>query len=274
MPRSVSGVISLITDYGLKDPYVGLVKAVILSINPRANIVDISHEVSSYDVAEASYILLSSYKFFPEGTIFVVVVDPGVGSSRKVLLVETSRYFFIGPDNGVLRPAVDEDGIVRIINVINDKYFRKPVSTTFHGRDIFGPVAAYLSLGVDPSEFGPELTIREISEPKIDFFCEKIGDWVRTSVMYIDRFGNAITSCRIEKFFELVGELRESQQVTIRVRGVESYRGVYYKTFSFAKPGEIVLYTGSTGFMEIGVNLSSFAKKIGCRRGEEIWISA
>ncbi|MGC9010016.1 MAG: SAM hydrolase/SAM-dependent halogenase family protein [Sulfolobales archaeon] len=273
MPRELSGIIGLITDYGLKDPYVGSLKASILSINPRVSIVDISHEVSNFDVAEGAYILLSSYKIFPRGTVFVVVVDPGVGSSRKALLIETTNYYFIGPDNGVLRPAADEDGILRVINLTNDKYFRKPVSPTFHGRDIFGPVAAYLTLGVEPEKFGEIIDPRDITEAKIDLYCDKFGDWVKTYVIYIDKFGNAVTGCRIERFFELVKDLRESQQVIIRVRGVESYRGVYYRTFSLAKPGEIILYTGSTGFMEIGVNLSSFAKKIGCRRGDEIWIS-
>jgi len=272
MPRELSGIIGLITDYGLKDPYVGSMKASMLSINPRITIVDISHEISSFDIAEASYVLLSSYRIFPRGTIFVVVVDPGVGSSRKALLIETNNYYFIGPDNGVLRPAADEDSILRIINITNDKYFRKPVSSTFHGRDIFGPVASYLTLGIDPLDFGELIDLKDISDPKLELSCSKFGDWVKTNIIYIDKFGNAITGCRIERFYELVKDLRESQQVIIRVRGVESYRGVYYRTFSLAKPGEIILYTGSTGFMEIGVNFASFAKKIGCRRGDEIWI--
>jgi S-adenosylmethionine hydrolase len=273
MAEKPSKLIALLTDYGYKDPYVGAVKGVILSINPRAVIIDISHEISSYDISEASYVLNSVYKEYPEGTIFVVVIDPGVGSSRRGVLVETRRYYFIGPDNGVLRPAIDEDGIKRVILLNNEKYFRKPVSHTFHGRDIFASVAAYLSLGIDPSEFGETINPNTLIPSPLNIVCEKIDKWVRTFVIHIDRFGNVITGCRTDVLEKLLGHLRSYQEIFIRVRGVETYKGVFHMTFSMAKPGEIVMYPGSMGFIELGVYMSSFARKTNCKKGDELLIS-
>lgn len=270
MARRPSGIIALITDYSYRDPYVGAMKGVILSINPRSTVVDITHEVSSYDISEGAYMLLTTYREYPEGTVFVVVVDPGVGSSRRGILVETKRYYFVGPDNGVLRPAIDEDGIERVVSLTNERYFRKPVSHTFHGRDIFAPVAAHITLGVDPGEFGEILDPREISPPRINMICEKEDKWVKTNIMYIDHFGDIVTGCRTELFERLVEGLSPHREVMVRVRGVETYRGVYLTTFSLARPGEIVVYPGSTGFIEVAVYMSSFARKTNARRGDEI----
>ncbi|MEM1633489.1 MAG: SAM-dependent chlorinase/fluorinase [Sulfolobales archaeon] len=272
MPRKVSDIIALITDFGYRDPYVGAIKGVILSINPNARIIDITHEVAAYDIAEASYILLTTYREYPEGSIFVVVVDPGVGSSRRAIMIESKRYYFIGPDNGVLRPAAEDDGIERVIELSNSRFYRKPVSTTFHGRDIFAPVAAYLSLGIDPLEFGRIIDLKDLNESRLTRYCSREGEWIKTSVMYIDRFGNIVTGCRVSEVEEMIGGFKESQEYQIRVRGVESYKAVYQKSFSLAKPGEVVIYPGSMGYIEIAVYMSSFSRKTNSRKGDEIWI--
>ncbi|MEZ0290036.1 MAG: SAM-dependent chlorinase/fluorinase [Sulfolobales archaeon] len=272
MVRKISGIIALLTDYGYRDPYVGVLKGVILSINPNAKIIDVTHDITSYDIVEASYVLLTTYREFPEGTIFVVVVDPGVGSSRRAVLVESKRYFFIGPDNGVLRPAIDDDEVIRVVEITNDKYFRKPVSTTFHGRDIFAPVAAYLSLGTDPIEFGKVISISDLVKSRLVRQCVVEGGWVKTNIIHVDRFGNVITGCRVEELNSAIGGFREAGEYQIRVRGVESYRAVYHRSFSLAKPGEIVIYPGSMGYIEIAVYMSSFSKKTDSKRGDDIWI--
>lgn len=178
-------IITLLTDFGLEDNFVGVMKGVILGINPVARIVDITHNVRPQDIMSAAFLLKGSYRFFPKGTIHLVVVDPGVGSKRKAIIVKTMDYYFVGPDNGVLSIALSE--IEKIINITNEKYFLKSVSNTFHGRDVFAPVAGYLSKGVQLERFGRE--VREYK--KLDIPKVKAG---KGQIIYIDRFGNLVTN--------------------------------------------------------------------------------
>lgn len=204
------GVIVLLTDFGIQDPFIGVMKGVIKGINPEVDIIDLSHSVEPQSVRQAAFYLSISYEYFPKGSIFVCVVDPGVGSQREILLVETDGYYFIVPNNGLISYILkgqtvkmrvgdtvfqfhNGGGSERIIKVDNDYFFLKPVSNTFHGRDIFAPVAAYLSLSDNITLFGSEFKgeIVRIPKPK----CELVEDKIITEIAWIDRFGNLITAC-------------------------------------------------------------------------------
>lgn len=189
--RTPSPIITLLTDFGLEDAYVGLMKGVILEIDPAARIVDLTHCVPPQDITRAALILRSAVEYFPPGTIHVAVVDPGVGSSRRPLLVHTPRAAFVGPDNGVLVPAARQTGELRAYVLDQPSRFRQPVSQTFHGRDVFAPVAAHLSVGADPATLGtPTPHITELSLPR-----PRIAEGgVEGEVIYIDRFGNLVTN--------------------------------------------------------------------------------
>ena len=269
--RKPSGYITITTDYGLKDPYVGILKGVIKSIAPSAHIIDLVHEVEPFDIAGASYIIASSYKEFPEGTIHLVIVDPSVGSSRRPIAIVTRRYYFVGPDNGVLIPAAERDGIEMVINLDNPEYHRKPVSHTFHGRDIFAPAAAYIASGVSPEKLGTPVKPEELVRPPIEFICVKSRRSVRTKIIHIDRFGNAVTSCTHEEF-ETGAEINIGARVMIRARHGESYKAIYKESFSLVRPGEMVVYRGSLGYIEIGIYMGSLSRSTGLKRGDEILI--
>ena len=264
----MSTIIALMTDFGYKDPYVSLMKSIIYKINPKVKIIDLTHDIPSFDIHYASYILLVSYKYFPRGTIFVVVVDPGVGGSRRVLIIKTRNYLFVGPDNGVLYPAADDDGIVDIINVVNDKFFIKPTSNTFHGRDIFAPVAAYLSLGIDYKIFGNSVTIEDITKYEINI--HEFNESDRTicgRVIHIDKFGNIVLNIRYRQYnlYKLFTEAR----ISINDRNFKVKVG---KSFSSVGRGELVLYINSFNLMELGINMSNAAKTLGVKVGDSVCI--
>jgi S-adenosylmethionine hydrolase len=186
-------IITLTTDFGFKDPFVGVMKGVILGINPQAEIIDISHSITPQNILEASQVLSMSYSYFPPSTIHVAVVDPGVGGLRKPLLVVSDPYFFIGPDNGIFTPVFSQEqtGNVHVIHLSSANYFLPVKGATFHGRDIFAPVAAWLSKGVSSEKFGSEAEdYIKLSLPKATFD----GKTLSGEVVYIDCFGNAITN--------------------------------------------------------------------------------
>ena len=189
---SESKIITLTTDFGTSDPYVGIMKGVILSINPKAKIIDITHSIPPQDIISAGVTIKNSFSFFPEKTIHLAVVDPGVGSKRSPLLIKTEKYFFIGPDNGLFSSIISNEKIENIVKITNKNYFLKKVSRTFHGRDIFAPVTAHLSTGKRPDTFGPDLKnpiITPFPKPCIVNKNEAEGE-----VIHIDRFGNLLTN--------------------------------------------------------------------------------
>jgi S-adenosylmethionine hydrolase len=187
-------IITLLTDFGLDDEYVGVMKGVILSINPAAVIVDITHRVEPQGILQAAFLIRSAWRFFPERTIHVIVVDPGVGGSREILAYESNRQVFIAPDNGVLTLLLDETAADKAVCVRNSDYFLKPVSRTFHGRDVFAPVAAHLSRGTALTELGPAQDLKKILRLKVPkAFIDAAGAIVG-SIVSIDRFGNLITN--------------------------------------------------------------------------------
>ncbi len=242
-------LIVLLTDFGLKDHYVGVMKGVISGVCPEARLVDLTHEIPPQDVRAGAFVLGVAYRYFPEGTIFLGVVDPGVGTSRKGLLIEAGGYYFVGPDNGLFTWVVKKEGLSLAVELSNKSYFRPEISRTFHGRDIFAPVAAHLARGVPLLDFGPEL--KEIvmlpwPEPKEE------GLFLRGAVIYVDRFGNLITNISEEK-------LRcPPKKVLYQGREIP-----FFETYGLAPYGEPLALIGSEGFLEIAVSGGSAAERFG-----------
>ena len=237
-------VITLLTDFGTADYYVGAVKGAILSVNPDAVIVDITHEIPAQDVETGAFLLLAAHKTFPRGTIHVVVVDPGVGSTRRPIIVSANDQFFVGPDNGIFSYICAH----RTFHVTAEKYFRPNPSSTFHGRDIFAPVAAVLSTGVAPEQFGPEID-DEVRLPSLE---------TPLRIIHIDRFGNCVTNISRERF--------EGKSLSINGRTITAVRNFYGE----APEGEIFAIWGSAGFLEISVNGGSAAQVLGAKRGDSV----
>lgn len=259
-------MIALLTDFGRKDPYVGVMKGVIYRINPGARIVDLCHEVPPQDIREAAFILNSSYKYFPQGTIHVIVVDPGVGSERKIVCLKTSDYLFLAPDNGVLTFIRRKEKIEKIAEVSNRRYFLEEVSQTFQGRDIFAPVAAHLSQGVELTELGPGIShIRELKIPRVRFSDERLEG----EVIYIDRFGNLITNiARVD--LKGLEERFPDKRVRIVIGGREIRK--VNKSYAESKPGELLAILGSSNHLEISLNQGNAQRTLGLGRGEKVLI--
>jgi S-adenosyl-L-methionine hydrolase (adenosine-forming) len=240
-------VLTLTTDFGLADHYVAAMKGVILGIAPDAQIVDISHEVTPFAIEQGAYLIAQSYGYFPKRTVHVVVVDPGVGSQRRPLVMQAAGQYFVGPDNGVFSMVMAREKH-RVRTLSNAKYFRHPVSRTFHGRDIFAPVAAHIASGGAAARMG-----------------ETIGDPVlldlrQPRVLHIDRFGNIVTSLRTPDFAEREG--------FISINGTRvSSAALYYSEF---EPGELFALEGSSGYIEVSTNRGSAADLIGCRPGDAV----
>lgn len=241
-------IITLTTDFGLKDPFVGAMKGVILGLAPNVQIVDITHDVPSYDVTEASIVLYEACRYFPAGTIHVVVVDPGVGSTRRPIALagkgEGTDQIFVAPDNGALS-LVSGSGAAR--HITNASLFHHPVSQTFHGRDIFAPVAAHLATGSPIESVGPIVT---------DLVTH--SSFRNPTVLRVDKFGNLLTNLRRDQI---------GRGFAIRAGGVEVRRVL--SSYSEALPGEIFAIEGSAGLIELSLNQGSAADRLNLRRGAE-----
>jgi S-adenosylmethionine hydrolase len=255
-------IITLTTDFGEADYFVPAMKGAILAVNPAAEIVDLTHMIPAHDIYGAAFTLMCCYRDFPRGTIHVVVVDPGVGSARRPILVMTDEYNFVGPDNGVFSYIYQQSHVNRVVHLTADHYFRQPVSNTFHGRDVFAPCAAYISKLVDWRMMGEEVSdsVRfNIPSPMV--VSEK---QIKGSVVHIDRFGNLITNITSNELTEQ--RLVAGAQVRVGTR--EAARVL--KNFSEANPNELFAYFGSAGFLEIGVPKQSAARMTEARRGVEV----
>ena len=266
--------IILETDFGYNDPYVGIMKGVIKTINPRAEIIDLTNGIPPFDIGWGAYVLYTSHKHFPENSVFTVVIDPGVGSSRKSILVNACKQFFIGPDNGVIFPVVkacSKIGSLNYIRIIDPQKLLIKVSKitgklnfsfskTFHGRDIFAPSAALLSLDADPGEFAPEtLEMKDLVKYRL-FYSEKKDELICFRPVYIDRFGNIALSITFKDFVSI---LKPSGEILFVTEKGNKYIGVIGSTFSDVPPGGIVLYSNSFGFLEIAINKGSAYDLIG-----------
>ncbi|MGD1049011.1 MAG: SAM-dependent chlorinase/fluorinase, partial [Candidatus Krumholzibacteriaceae bacterium] len=252
--------------------YIGVMKGVITNVNPAANIIDLCHHVSSQDVREGSFILGSSYAFFPRGTIFVAVVDPGVGSDRKNLIVTTEDYCFVAPDNGILTSIFEGAKVERVYQVVPGKYTLAPRGSTFFGRDIFAPVAAHLSLGVLPGEMGSEVK-SVLTVPAIRPYVNEHGE-ISGRAVYVDTFGNIITNVEEAYLASVFPGKVQRDDLVIRLAG-QRIKGIR-KYYEQGECGKLVAIVNSWGYVEIAVNRGSAFQYLGLKEKKslEIFISA
>ncbi len=265
-------IVTLTTDFGLRDPFVGIMKGVMLGLNPELELVDLSHQVNSHDILDGAFTLLESYRFFPPDTIHLVVVDPGVGSARRPILARTLKHTFVAPDNGVLSLVVEHEEAVEVRHVTADQYFLKPVSNTFHGRDVFAPVAGWLSRGIEPDKFGEVITdyVRTVpgKPPRPQRITANGANEVRGAVLKIDKFGNVITNLASEDVPELFRESPPPFRIVVNRREITRLTSAY----AGAAPAETVAILGSAGFIELATNLGSAAEGLGAGPGTDVTV--
>lgn len=252
-------IITLLTDFGSQDYFVGAMKGVILSINSSATIVDVTHEIPPQDVRAGAFNLLAAYKDFPPGSIHLAVIDPGVGSARRGIVIDCAGQFFVGPDNGLFSWICDREQNFRAFELSDQKFFRHPVSRTFHGRDIFAPVAAAVANGVAVEEFGPR--IEELVRLESLMPGRSDGGSIEATIIHIDRFGNCITNLAAEHFGPGV-------KLVVNGREVSGVRAFF--SDSAASDDELFCVFGSTGFLEIAVQNSSAAQILNAKQGDRV----
>jgi S-adenosylmethionine hydrolase len=246
-------VITLLSDFGIADHYVACMKGVILGICPDAELVDISHSITPYAIAEGAYTLAQAWHCFPEGTTHLAVVDPGVGGTRRPILAEVAGHRFVAPDNGVLSLVIDTDAKARVREITANRYFRKPISNTFHGRDIFAPIVARLACGLAPAKVGAVISdpILSIAKPK----PARNGSWLGT-VLKIDQFGNVITNFDRAAFQEVCAG-------RFRLKFGGKTVSHFCATYSEAPKGQLFALWGSSGYLEVSLNQSDAAQSLG-----------
>jgi len=260
-------VISIVSDFGTDDEYVGVMKGVMLSINPSASIVDITHQIAPQDIHQAAYLVPSYYHFFPEGTVHIVVVDPGVGSQRSILALSHQKHFFIAPDNGVLTLLLNAEKSDTIICVDNADYFLKPLSSTFHGRDILAAVGAHLSCGTKLDAFGARANVKDIVRLK-DLNCRisQTGELIG-KIVSIDRFGNLITNIDSQSL-AVFSRTKTLKHLQINIGTVE-ISGLS-RTYSDAALQSPLALFGSRNYLEIAINGGNAADNLNARKGDPV----
>ena len=252
-------VITLLTDFGTADYFVAAVKGVILTINPQVSLVDITHEVPPQDIESGAFTLLTCYNDFPPGTIHVAVVDPGVGSVRRGIVVRAGSHYFVGPDNGLFSYICDCESSCEVFELKSEKYFRPSPSPSFHGRDVFAPVAASLSTGVKPEQFGPRIK-DEVRLAPLAPVKDQDGS-LRGRIIHIDHFGNCITNFTRS-------DIPNSPRVELRVkrRIIRTVR----KFFADGPSDDLFAIWGSAGFLELSLNGGSAATLLRAHRGDPV----
>jgi S-adenosylmethionine hydrolase len=254
-------IVTLTTDFGLNDHFVGTIKGVILSISPEIQIVDISHSVQAFDVLDGALTIAQAYSYFPSGTVHLVVVDPGVGTARRPILVSSDRHHFVAPDNGVLSMVYAREERLHIRHITAEHYSLQPISNTFHARDIFAPVAAWLAKGVDSEKFGDEITdFVRFNPPKPK---SANGNTLR------GRFGNLVTNITPQDAPMLFGPEPARFKMVVGKQEITEI----HPTYSEGAPGEVFGILGSMGYLEIAANRGSAAKIVGSGKGSEVTIS-
>jgi len=259
-------IVTLLTDFGTSDYFVGALKGALLNVNPAAQVIDITHDIAPHDIEAAAFTLLAAFETFPRGTIHLTVVDPGVGSARRAIVVASEQHTFVGPDNGVFGYVFERLGNFRVFQITNEKFFRPRVSATFHGRDIFAPVAGALSRGTRPEELGHEVE---------DFVRLAFASPETTSdgtlagvVLHIDRFGNCVTNITPRDLDEEM--IRGGATLRVGGREVRAFRRFFADEGS--APGEPFAIWGSAGLLEIAVFRDSAARTLGVSRGARVEI--
>jgi len=259
-------IVGILTDYGTVDTYVGELKAALLSRNPDLTIIDITHSVSPFNILEGAFLLYLSYRHFPADSIFLAVVDPGVGTSRRGVAIRTSRYWFVAPDNGVAYPAAAEDG-VRAAYMIDEARFKTHGGETFHGRDIFAPVASMISMDLLDGllEMDVESLVRlELPQPRA---AER---QIEATILHVDRFGNAVLNVSRKSYEDLIGRLM-GRKVEVRL-GRKRFAARIVRTYGEERRGSIVALWGGTGFLELSVVKGSFADRSGASVGGKVYL--
>lgn len=264
MNNNARQFVVLMTDFGLKSSYVAQMKGVMLDINPNIEFIDLTHGIHPQNIKEAAFVVKGSYKFFPKNTIFLCIIDPEVGTERNIIILKTNDYYFIAPDNGLLTLVLETEKDREIYSVENSDYFSKKVSPTFHGRDIFAPVAAYLSLGTDIGKFGTKIKkTRKIMVEKL--IIEENKNEVQGEVIYIDRFGNAVTS--------ISGKYLRDKKVDFGNIEIK-FKGYYIMGISrsYADKGEreLLATVGSNDYLEIAINKGNAEEECGIKTGDKV----
>ena len=260
-----TAIITLTTDFGLNDHFIGAMKGVILETAPDSTIVDISHAVQPFDILDGALTISQAYSYYPSGTVHMVIVDPGVGTARRPIILTGDRHLFVAPDNGVLSLIYDREERISVRHVTADHYFLQPRSNTFHGRDIFSPVAAYLARGADPDRFGKEVTdFVRFAAPRPKPVDERT---LRGVVLKVDRFGNLITNITPQDAPQLFGASPPAFKIAI---GNKAQATRICTTYAEGAPGEVFGILGSMGFLEVATNRGSAFQLMGAGRGSEV----
>ncbi|MEM3526117.1 MAG: S-adenosyl-l-methionine hydroxide adenosyltransferase family protein, partial [Candidatus Jordarchaeaceae archaeon] len=250
-------IIALLTDFGFKESSVAAMKGTILSICPEVQIVDISHEIPPFDIRHGAFVFASAATYFPRGTIFVGVVDPGVGTERRGIVVETERFLAVGPDNGLFSLFMDREGVKNVYEIRNEELMLEKKTHTFHGLTIFSPVAAHLANGVDPRIVGPKIDSYihwSIPKPIVE---EKV---ILGEIIHIDQFGNGITNVT-EMDLERI-DVKYDTYIKVSI-GSKKIKFPFKKAYGFVNVGNYVCVIGSYDFLEISINQGNAAKKLG-----------
>lgn len=260
-------IITLLTDFGSQDEYVGLMKGVILTINPSVTIVDISHQIDSQDIVQAAFSIHTAYRYFPEGSVHLIVVDPGVGTDRSLLAFEMRKHYFVAPDNGILTLLFNEDAATCLVRLTNSNFFLDTVSRTFHGRDIIAPVGAHISQGVDLHQLGDEITPAnavwlEDIYPRMTDTGEIAG-----TVVAVDHFGNLISNIDYQMLTQIEQTVHKNE---IRIQiGSHTINGIY-KTYDNVGPSTALGLFGSRGYLEVAVNRGNAARILKAGKGDAV----
>lgn len=251
----------MLTDFGLKDGYVGMMKGVISSINPEISVIDITHQIPPQNIWASRFCLMNAYPYFPENTVFLAVVDPGVGTQRRGIAIKCSQGYLVGPDNGLFSGILSQDPAITAVSLTNKNYWRvNDVSSTFHGRDIFAPVAAHLASGVALDMLGESIIIDSLVKLSLES-PDIIENKIEGSLQYIDQFGNLITNISSNKF------MNKKWSIMINNQTIKS--GL---TYGDVTPGEMVSLIGSHGWLEIAVNGGNAQKTLNLTWGDKVTV--
>ncbi len=257
-------IVTLTTDFGLNDHFIGTMRGVILNINPTVQVADICNAVQSFDVLDGALTIAQAYRYFPSDTVHLVVVDPGVGTARRPIIATTEKHIFVAPDNGVLSLVYEREERLSVRHITSEHYFLQPVSRTFHGRDIFSPVAGWLSKGVEPAKFGDEITdFVRFAMPKPKVLSPTT---LKGVVLKMDKFGNLITNITPLDAPALFEPTPPEFTLTVGKAEIKSIREAY----GLAAPGEVFGILGSTGFLELSANRAYAAQIVQANRGAEV----
>jgi S-adenosylmethionine hydrolase len=259
--KDASGIVTLITDFGLLEEYAGAMKGAILKVNPRCQIIDVTHRIEPQDVLRAAFVLRNTYPYYPAGTVHMVIVDPGVGTWRRPVILHKGGHFFVGPDNGVFTFVLSASGETGGYEITRREFFLSPLSETFHGRDIFGPVAGHLSLGQAPRRFGPRaggFVRAEWPRPRLK------GEKLLGQILFSDSFGNLVTNISREEYGSLSGGR------PLRINGKGWHIDRIHRTYGQGKFGAPLALFGSSGLLEIAVSGGSAKRDLGLKAGDRL----